>query len=386
MGRIARYPTCLGIAARLGIEKAFHSVLNKEGVDVGNQHAFQFGILVSEKNWHSYYVRSLLQKANDMGIQAQRVTVAELQAGSRRFAPDVVYNRIPTRKEESDPQTRAAKGWLAKNRIPLFNTRFFNKREVDRILRKYPETASYLPASWYVWESVELEKRLSEFGSLYLKPISGSLGEGILRLEKKGTRYLLESRSASGVEALAYANNRELLAALRRKNAHQNWIIQEEIPLRDYHGRKTDFRVHVQRLSDGAFAVTGFAAKVAAKGAVTTHVRSGGSVERGETVLAEWFQGQAGAAYDAIEEAALLISRKLGRSLDPMLGELGLDMGYSDDGRLVLFEANAKPGRSIFHTPFLRQANQRSLQVLVQYAAALHQNEWQIVAYEGVGT
>ncbi len=376
----------MGVVDRCCVKKTHSGVLNKEGVIVGRWQEFQMGILVSDKNWHSSYIRSLLNAANDMGARALRITPSDLQPGALRALPDVVYNRIPTRKEESDPLVRAAKGRLAQKGVPLFNARFFNKREVDRLLRRHQDTSLYLPASWYEWNGIELEERLNEFGSLYLKPISGSLGEGIFRLEKKGQHYLLETRVAGRVEACAYANRRDLLAALRRKHGYHSWIMQEEIPLCTYRGRKTDFRVHVQRRPEGSFVVTGFAAKVGAKGAVTTHVRSGGRIEDAGEVLAAWFADQSRSKYDAVIEAALAISYRLSQSLDPRLGELGLDMGYSDDGRLVLFEANAKPGRSIFHSAFLRQANQASLRLLIEYAQSLTKKQGQVVAYEGVGT
>ena len=351
---------------------------------MADQQNLIFGILISEKSWHSHYVRALLATADAMGVKALRMTPEQLQQRAYKLLPTVVYNRISTRKEESDQVTRAAKGWLDKQQIPYFNGRFFNKREVDRLLRNHPATASYLPASWYFWEAREMENKLSEYGALYLKPISGSLGEGICRLEKRGSRFLLEMRNVTGVEIMHLDGKKELYTALRKKIGHQQWIIQEEIPLRTYHDRKTDFRVHVQRQPDGEFVVTGYAAKVAAKGAVTTHVHSGGSIVQGTTVLNEWFHDQAGAAYDALAEAALMISRRLSQKLDPRLGELGLDMGFSNDGRLVVFEANAKPGRAIFYRSFLRQANLHSMQLLIQYAQSLDHSEWKTADYRGV--
>ena len=346
------------------------------------------GILVTEKNWNSHYIRSILRTAGEANVKAFRLTPEDLQTSLRyhgnRALPTVIYNRIPTRKEEADPHTKAAKGWLARAQIPIFNSRFFNKREVDRCLRKNNETSSYLPSSWYFWEPDQIESWLNQFGSLYLKPISGSLGEGICRLEKKGSRFLLEMRNANGVEVTSLEGKKELIAYFKRKIGHHQWIIQEEIPLRTYHDRKTDFRVHVQRLPGGDFKVTGYAAKVAAKGAVTTHVRSGGSIVKGSTVLDTWFHDQAEAAYDAMEAAAITISKNISDTLEPAMGELGLDMGFSKDGRLVLFEANAKPGRSIFHTPFLRKENAASLQLLIDYAVSLSENEWKTIAYQGV--
>ncbi|MEK1830725.1 YheC/YheD family protein [Priestia megaterium] len=48
----------------------------------------------------------------------------------------------------------------------------------------------------------------------------------------------------------------------------------------------------------------------------------------------------------------------LEQELNGLIGELGFDFGVDYQGNVWLFEANSKPGRSIFHTlPYEKRIN-----------------------------
>ena len=57
--------------------------------------------------------------------------------------------------------------------------------------------------------------------------------------------------------------------------------------------------------------------------------------------------------------------------LNGPVGEWGLDVAIDEDGRVYVFEANAKPGRAIFRHPNLRSAGRVSANLVVEYAASL---------------
>ena len=54
---------------------------------------------------------------------------------------------------------------------------------------------------------------------------------------------------------------------------------------------------------------------------------------------------------------AEIIERKSKRRV----GELGFDIGIDKSGHIWMFEANAKPGRSIFKHPALKKQGRKSL-------------------------
>jgi len=70
--------------------------------------------------------------------------------------------------------------------------------------------------------------------------------------------------------------------------------------------------------------------------------------------------GQAG-------EAALTLARQIERSARTLLGEMSMDLGIDETGRIWFFEANSKPMK--FDEPHIRQ---KSLERIFQYSLHLY--------------
>ena len=54
-----------------------------------------------------------------------------------------------------------------------------------------------------------------------------------------------------------------------------------------------------------------------------------------------------------------------------LLGEIGFDIGIDRDERIWMFEANAKPGRSIFKHPSLRAEGKASIDHILEHCLYL---------------
>lgn len=72
-----------------------------------------------------------------------------------------------------------------------------------------------------------------------------------------------------------------------------------------------------------------------------------------------------------IIRSAITIAETLEEQIDGTLGELGLDIGVDRNGRVWLFEVNAKPGRHIFLHPSLREAGRMSAKYITDYCLNL---------------
>ena len=347
-------------------------------------------VLAGDTNRDSPYIRSLVVTARQAGLIAYSFSPQMWQGGEAprpdagRPKPTVVYNRLPTRRDEAAEASAQVKRVLRQEGIPYFNARFVNKREIDQILRHHDETAEYLPETVYTATEANAIRFLERFGAVFLKPVSGSFGEGICRIARDGDRYVLTLRRAGVPVAKVFGTLSEALAACRAQMGGMSCLLQEEVALKRYDGCKTDFRVHMQRADDAQWRTVAIGAKVAHPSGITTHVHGGGRVESGETVLARWFGARRLDARERIEAAAAVICRRVADAIDPRLGELGLDMGIGTDGRIVVFEANSKPGRAIFRHPALRAAGVESRRMIVRYAEYLHRTDEPTGALQGV--
>lgn len=270
--------------------------------------------------------------------------------------PNVIYDRLPNRHYEKkdtyiDVKNRLQKEYL----IPWYNPGFFNKLDVFERLAKHPEAKEFLPDTRPA-DSVHLiDRMLSEYGHVYLKPVNGSGGEGIhqfiydrsenmyyCRYQDRGENRLIRSASLEGLYSHIFERRRP-----------GKMLVQQGINLLRIGQRPVDFRIHTNKDHTGKWQVSAMAVKIARRGSATTHIRHGGSIK----TIKEIFQSNQEQEKIAakLAEACLTLSKALEEVMDGIIAEIGFDIGMDRDGNVWLFEANSKPGRAIFKHPGLRK-------------------------------
>ncbi|EOR25090.1 hypothetical protein A499_06170 [Niallia nealsonii AAU1] len=115
--------------------------------------------------------------------------------------------------------------------------------------------------------------------------------------------------------------------------------------------------------------MTAIAAKIAGAGSVTTHLNNGGTVKAIEELADTELQSDE--MINKLTKAALQLSKALENQMEGYIGEIGFDLGLDRKGRVWLFEANAKPGRSIFKHPSLRKFDLETRRKSLEYAVYL---------------
>ncbi|MNI78203.1 Endospore coat-associated protein YheD [compost metagenome] len=82
-----------------------------------------------------------------------------------------------------------------------------------------------------------------------------------------------------------------------------------------------------------------------------------------------------GARADEVLQQAKQTAIRLAESLETqqrhLLGEIGFDLGIDQEENIWMFEANAKPGRSIFRHPSLRAEGKASIQHILEHCLYL---------------
>jgi hypothetical protein len=270
--------------------------------------------------------------------------------------PNVVYDRLPNRKSERNPALKKVKEILQKDYlIPWYNPGFFNKMDIYERLQQEPTVIEYLPETHSFTSFSAIEFMLSKYGHVYLKPNNGSLGLGVHQIlyDKADSHYYCRYRDQTGENRLRKFTTLEgLFKSTLSKRSLDKIIVQQGIHLLRYNQRTVDFRVHTNKDEQGNWHVTAIAAKIAGPGSVTTHVRSGGEIK----TLEEIFTNEECLLFkEKLTNVALLLSQALERNMEGILGEIGFDLGIDRNGSVWLFEANSKPGRSIFKHPELKE-------------------------------
>jgi hypothetical protein len=288
--------------------------------------------------------------------------------------PDVVYNRLPSRSAERSEPIARLRANLSDRNIPFFNWGFFEKHDIHERLTPIPSMQTYIPETIVAPTDSEIRQLLRTHKHIYIKPVHGSLGIGIYRISyAPDDGYLVRYRTQGRVRVLHWDRLQGVMRFIhRRSGSLYNYIAQQGISLSELEGAAVDFRFHMNKSSANKWVVAGIGAKRAARGGVTTHIHSGGSLYRPEHALSRMFPAErATALLEEAKVAAVDIAETVERNYPHLLGELGLDIGIDRNGRIWLFEVNSKPGRSIFSHPALRTDGQNTMWHLINYCLYL---------------
>ncbi len=288
--------------------------------------------------------------------------------------PDVVYNRIPLREDERLPTVKKKLNVLAKRpEILLFNRRFFNKWTLFRWLHRNKVTRKWIPETRRLNRAAVLSAMLRRHSLVYLKPVRGKAGVGIMQVRtqpNRPLRYRLQIQEEQGSRTYQ-CNSVQRLWKRVRKYAQvigEPYIAQQGIPLATAGNKRFDLRALVQKNGEGQWEITGIGARVAGNASITTHVPRGGSIEEPEKLLTAVFgASQARQVMRQARETAIVLAKQIERSSRTLLGEMSMDLGVDTSGQIWFFEANSKPMK--FDEPHIRQ---KSLERIFQFSQHLY--------------
>lgn len=286
--------------------------------------------------------------------------------------PDVVYDRLPNRSSESLEQIAETRHRLQSQYfIPWFNPGFFDKWKVFEKLQEDETVNHYLPGTVLDPKQETLAKMLEEYEQIYIKPANGSLGLGIQQILKPENEkyYYCRFRTGNENRLRSYSSLTRLIKQQYPSGDLTGFIAQQGIDLHRINQRPMDYRVHTNKNKEGKWEVTAIAAKIAGEGSLTTHTSSEGTVKTLNELITDYGLNK---DYEkTLTEAALKLSHSLDRKIAGFIGEFGFDLGITKNGDIYLFEANSKPGRSIFDHKRLKGEELKTRILPMEYAIYL---------------
>ncbi|MEH7072448.1 YheC/YheD family endospore coat-associated protein [Neobacillus drentensis] len=286
--------------------------------------------------------------------------------------PNVIYDRLPNRRSENSPRSIKVRERLQREYlIPWYNPGFFNKLDIHDRLIQDETVAHFLPDTLPFTSFSSIETMLSNYGHVFIKPKNGSLGLGVHQViyDKYSDDYFCRYQDSSGVNRLRkFSSLERLMETVFANQSLDSMLVQQGIHLLRSESRPIDFRVHTNKDDLGNWHVSALAAKLAGLGSVTTHARSGGDIK----TIEELFSNEVCTLYkEKLSNAALLLSQSLDRHVEGIIGEIGFDLGIDRCGDVWLFEANSKPGRTIFTHPELKEFDLLTRKLSIAFAVFL---------------
>jgi hypothetical protein len=241
-----------------------------------------------------------------------------------------------------------------------------------RALSGSKELRSHLPVARKMNRDT-LRGMLQKHGMVYIKPCCGSLGRGVIRIErlagtsggdKKAERWRYQYQA--GTRVRTFAGYDAAWSAIMKEIQGESYLVQKGIRLLAYEGRPFDIRVMVQRNLKRQWEASGIAGRVAHPRKVVTNGSQGGTIYPVEILLRAYASNEKGKALiAAMKELGVKAARQLA-AVFPGIQEIGVDIALDRRLKPWILEVNTNPDPC----PFTKLGDGRMLRRIIRYGKA----------------
>ncbi|MDP4097901.1 YheC/YheD family protein [Paenibacillus sp. P96] len=294
-----------------------------------------------------------------------------------RAFPQMVYDRCRIQKGARFQQLREFRSKYG--HLIYLNRPLRNKWTIYEVLFSKVPFKPHLPETVLYRSHKDIESMLKKTRLLYLKPVNGTGGRGILRIEQPGTDdnyYVIQGRNMNRQIIPRSRVHRTRLEAWLRRWKLDHYLIQEGIPIELESGRVHDYRLLVQKNGQGKWEVTGCAGRVGPVRSVTSNLHGGGRAVPMRILLDHWVTGEE--LRGRIEEEAGKLGIQIATHLESLYGglcELALDLAINKEGHIYLLEVNPKPSREVFARIGEKDTYKKAIVRPVEYALWLYRSK-----------
>lgn len=212
-----------------------------------------------------------------------------------------------------------------------------NKWSKFEVLQRHAGVAKHIP-KMRRFSASNLQVMLRQYVFVVAKPIIGTGGSRVVKIQKTGNDYLLHH---SGTKSTFRTWN-ELLSALNRIRQNRPFMLQQGVYLTTIDGRPVDYRVKLAK-AGRSWVIRAVVGRVARPGLFVTNICRGGTLLRGAHALRRTFPASLVKSKIATMCGVARTCTMLLESSYPGVGMLGYDFGIDKQGNVWILEVNTKP-------------------------------------------
>lgn len=292
--------------------------------------------------------------------------------------PNMIYDRCRIQRNARFQQLLRFRSRYS--HLTFLNRPLRNKWTVHQTFSQKSRFRQHMPETLLYQSSADLHRMLKFSPVVYVKPINGTGGRGILRIERqRGGKQLYDiqgRRQNRQIIAPRKVSLTRLESIVRQWCLGGRFLVQQGIPLRLPSGRYHDYRMLVQKNGQGVWELTGMAGRVGAARSVTSNLHGGGHAVRAEVLLKEWLgsEEKASKAMKTAEKLGLEGAAFLEESFGALC-ELALDLAINREGKIYVLEVNPKPAREVFARSGDSATYRKAMLRPLEYAMWVYKNK-----------
>lgn len=261
--------------------------------------------------------------------------------------PDVIYNRIHSRKLEQVKSFLNFRKKLEQCNIPFFNDRFLSKWEVHEKLLQDDTICPFIPET-QIYTNESLVNFIGKYNTIFIKPIHGSQGKNIIKLGKEMDQYVFQSTlNVISDKIIKKLSLDEIFHQLNLLLRNKIYIIQQGIPLATHEAKTIDFRVLCHTNQNHLWDVTSIVARISGESQFVSNIAQGGKTTNALTTLRLLFdKKKAKEIILQMKKLSIEAAEFISSHSEGIIGELGIDIGVDQSGKVWLIEINSKPSKN----------------------------------------
>ncbi|WP_342430164.1 YheC/YheD family protein [Neobacillus sp. FSL H8-0543] len=261
--------------------------------------------------------------------------------------PDVIYNRIHSRRLEYADDFAIFRKKLIELNIPYFNDRYLSKWEVHDRLINENHLQPHIPET-KIFSKENLVDFIKRHETVFIKPIHGSQGRNIFKLIKEKDLYSIKSSITSKPEEFSNPFRLEdIYQHIQPLLNNRIYILQQGISLTAYESRGMDFRVLCHKTVNNNWHVTSVVARISAEDEFVSNIARGGEILAPLIALGSLMSKKdAKETLTRMKDLSIETAAALSFQSPGIIGELGIDIGIDQEGNPWLIEVNSKPSKN----------------------------------------
>jgi len=158
----------------------------------------------------------------------------------------------------------------------FFNSAAINKWKMHKLLSANEDLLQHLPKTILYKKPEDIPNYLHRFRKLYVKPIVGKMGIGIVQIISEDDSFCIKYRKGNKNQTEHFSSEADLLEYAAAKFKKNKFIIQEPIKNELKDRQVIDFRIFLVKNQSGQWEDVGMIARKGSKGSIVSNLSNGG--------------------------------------------------------------------------------------------------------------